>query len=217
MKENCLIINLKAYRKGVGSKAEEIKQEIVKASKKTSKQIIVTPQIADHQKFDSDKFSKYSQHVDAVETGSHTGSILAETLSENNFDGVLINHSERRLEPEIIEKTVKRCRELNLQTIVCAQSPEECEQFSKYDPDFIAFEPPELIGGEISVSSAKPDLIKDAVEKSGNVSTLAGAGIKDKKDVEKSIELGCKGVLVASGIVKSQKPADKIIEMCDGL
>jgi len=62
--------------------------------------------------------------------------------------------------------------------VVCAQSPEECEKLSKFNPDYIAYEPPELIGGDKSVSDAHPELIQKAVRASGDVPTLTGAGIK---------------------------------------
>jgi len=35
--------------------------------------------------------------------------------------------------------------------------------------------------------------------------------------VSKSIELGCKGVLVASGVVKNEEPYEELLELCDGL
>jgi triosephosphate isomerase len=111
---------------------------------------------------------------------------------------------------------VNAAKSLGLETIVCAQSPDECEKYSEFDPDYIAFEPPELIGGSNPVSEAKPGLIEEAVERS-EVDVLTGAGIKSKKDVEKSIELGCRGVLVASGVVKANDIYGEVKELCEGL
>lgn len=100
---------------------------------------------------------------------------------------------------------------------MCAQRPEECEKYSRFDPDYIAFEPPELIGGSNPVSEAKPGLIEEAVKRSSGVPTLTGAGIKSRKDVEKSIELGCDGVLVASGVVKANDIYGEVKDLCEGL
>jgi len=82
-------------------------------------------------------------------------------------------------------------------------------------PDYIAIEPPELIGGEISVSKARPEVISDTVKlvKKANpdVGVLCGAGVQDGGDVRKAAELGSSGILVASAVVKSPEPG-KVIE-----
>ena len=75
-------------------------------------------------------------------------------------------------------------------------------------PTFIAVEPPELIGGDVSVTNADPAIVSDtvAVVKSVNpgVRVLCGAGVKNGADVAKAIELGAEGVLLASGVTKAQ-------------
>ena len=79
----------------------------------------------------------------------------------------------------------------------------------------IAIEPPELIGTGRAISTERPHLITKAVDsvKSAKNSTklLCGAGIVSGKDVARAKELGAKGILVASGIVKA-KNWEKIIE-----
>ena len=44
-----------------------------------------------------------------------------------------------------------------------------------------------------------------------NVAPLCGAGITNSGDVQKALELGTKGILVASGVVKAKNP-EKILE-----
>jgi len=84
-------------------------------------------------------------------------------------------------------------------------------------PDFVAIEPPELIGGDISVTEAEPDIIRGAVRKvkeiNPDVKVLCGAGVKRGKDVEKAIELGSAGVLLASGVVKVDDKEGVLREM----
>ena len=69
-------------------------------------------------------------------------------------------------------------------------------------------EPPELIGGDISVTSADPGIVSGSVEAvelvNKEVMVLCGAGVKNGKDVATAIELGAKGVLLASGVVKAE-------------
>ncbi len=211
-----IIINFKAYSQATGRKSLEIARACERAADETGKDVIVSPQPQDIHRFRDLDLSVYSQHVDPVEPGSHTGHVLPEGVRDAGASGTLLNHSERRLEEEMLEEAVQRAREAGLNTVVCAQDPKECGIYSEYGPDCIAYEPPELIGGDTAVSEAKPQLIKGAVERS-EVPVLTGAGIKSRDDVEKSLELGTEGVLVASGVVKAEEPCDAVKELCEGL
>ena len=85
----------------------------------------------------------------------------------------------------------------------------------------IAIEPPDLIGSGISVSKARPELITNSLqairEINPAVKVLCGAGITTSGDVSRALELGAKGVLVASGLVKSRDPAHLLGEMADAV
>lgn len=212
-----IIVNFKTYSEATGEEARKLGEICRKAKHETDEEIIVSPATEDLLRLDHVDIPVFSQHVDAADPGSHTGHTLVENVKEVGATGTLINHSERRIPKEDIKESVEKAREKNLTTIVCAQSPEECEKLSKYNPDYIAYEPPELIGGDTSVSEAQPELIQRAVRASGDVPALTGAGIKNTKDVQKSIELGCEGVLVASGVVKSDDPYEELMELTKGL
>lgn len=213
-----IIVNFKGYSEAMGEKAEELAEKCRKASENTGKEVAVCPQPQDIQRVAETGVETLAQHVSRKDTGSHTGHVMAEGVKRAGATGTMIDHSERRLEPEIIEKTVEKSKGKNLKTILCAKTPEEVERFSKFQPDYISIEPPELIGGNTAVSTAKPEMIEQAVKKTvENVETLAGAGIKTRKDVEKAVELGCSGILVASGVVKSENPQEKLEELCRGL
>jgi len=84
-------------------------------------------------------------------------------------------------------------------------------------PDYVAVEPPELIGTGIPVSKAKPEVITDTVElvKKVNpeVKVLTGAGISSGEDVKKALELGSVGVLLASGVTKAKDPEKAIRDL----
>ena len=90
-----------------------------------------------------------------------------------------------------------------------------------FSPDFIAVEPPELIGGDISVTSANPRIVSDTVDTvksvDPKVKVLCGAGVKTGEDVRKAIELGAEGVLLASGVVKSNDPKKTLMDLVSGL
>ena len=99
-------------------------------------------------------------------------------------------------------------------SIVCVKDVAEARKYAKLNPNYIAIEPPELIGSGKAVSKEKPELITkaaDAVKNAkNNTKLLCGAGIVSGEDVSKAVELGSKGILVASGIIKA-KNWDKII------
>ncbi len=213
-----IVVNFKAYSEATGENARNIGKACEEAAEETGERVVACPTAEDLLRLEELDVDVFAQHIDPEEPGSHTGSVLPGEVKEAGASGTLINHSEDRIPAEKIEKEVDKAKENELETIVCAQNPEECRKFSAFEPDYIAYEPPELIGGDTSVAEAKPELIEEAVEKTeGDVETLTGAGIKDRRDVEKSIELGCKGVLVASGVAKAEKPLEEIKDLCRGL
>ncbi len=211
-----IIVNFKAYAEASGGNAVEVAEACQRAGEETGTRVVVSPQPQDLLRLQDLDVEKFAQHIDPVDAGSHTGHVLASGIEEAGATGTLLNHSERRIDDSTIRKSIEKARGNGLTTVVCAQDPEECEKYSRMEPDFIAYEPPELIGGDVSVSEAHPELIGNAVERS-HVPALTGAGIHSREDVEKSIELGTRGVLVASGIVKSEDPHSAVKEMCQGL
>ncbi len=130
----------------------------------------------------------------------------------------MLNHSEHRIDLSIIESLVSRLRNLGMTSIVCARTPDEVEKIAAFSPDFIAIEPPELIGSGRAVSKENPAIITNSTKAVGGRSKLiCGAGITDKGDVSKAMELGSQGILVASGIVKAKSWPDKIAELAQGM
>jgi len=163
----------------------------------------------------------FSQHVDAVEPGPTTGWIPPEALLEAGAAGTLINHSERKVAWEEMAKSIPRCQKLGLEVIACADDLVEAETLAKLSPEYIAIEPPELIGGDVSVTTAKPEVITKAVDRiraaNPNVNVLCGAGVRARKDVAKALELGTVGVLLSSGVVRAKDPEKALRDLVKGL
>jgi len=155
-----------------------------------------------------------AQHIDVSKVGSTTGFIIPELLKKSKVKGSLINHSEHRITSKEIEELVLKLKELKMISILCVKDIAEVKKYVKLNPDYIAIEPPELIGSGKAVSKEKPELIAKAasiVNNSKNkTKLLCGAGIVSGEDVAKAIELGSKGILVASGIIKA-KDWNKVI------
>jgi triosephosphate isomerase len=105
-------------------------------------------------------------------------------------------------------------------SIVCAQNTQEVAELVDLAPDFIAVEPPELIGSGKSVSKVNPLIIIDSLQAVAKNSTstkmICGAGITDKSDVTSALQLGADGILVASSIVMATSWSEKISDLASG-
>lgn len=217
LKTPIIIINFKTYMSATGSRAVSLAKKCDKVARETKANIAVAVQASDIFRVSREvSIPVLSQHIDDVEFGSNTGSILAEAVKENGAVGTLINHSEKRIPMEKIKKTVKRANEVGLTTIVCAKDDNEGKKISDFKPGFVAVEPPELIGGDVSVSTSKPGLIKNSVKKIWS-NVIVGAGVKTAEDVKIALKLGSVGVLVASGITKSGNPEKVLRDLTKGL
>ena len=222
MKIPIILINFKAFDTAIGENAVKLAKVCEKIAKETDVTIAIAVQTADIYRVSHEvSIPIFAQHIDDIKYGSYTGNILAEAVKQNGAVGTLLNHSEHRIRLDILEASIKRAKESGLITVVCANNQRIGAAISALEPDFIAVEPPELIGGDISVSSAKPEVISESVYKicGGKKceKVLVGAGIKTTEDVKKAIELGAVGVLVASGVTKSIDPEKEVRALVKGL
>ena len=208
------IINCKNYEEISGDKIKKFVKIAEQVSKKYKVKIAISPPQHLIGLVSNSSIPILAQHVDNSKIGSTTGFIIPELLKKSKVKGSLINHSEHRISSKEIEKLVLKLKELKMISIVCVKDIPEVKKYLKINPDFIAIEPPELIGSGKAVSTEKPDLIQKAASMVNNsknkTKLLCGAGIVSGEDVAKSVELGSKGILVASGIIKA-KNWNKII------
>lgn len=163
-----------------------------------------------------------SQHADVQSAGSTTGYVISELLKKVKVRGSIINHSEHKIEPDDIELTIKKLRDAKMTSILCVPDIVELKKYAPFGPDYVAIEPPELIGSGKAVSTEKPEIISGAAEAMSELlrartsprestatptthtrpQLLCGAGVVSGDDVAKAMELGSSGILVASGIIK---------------
>lgn len=205
-------INFKAYRESTGANANSLIRSI-EAEFGNNPSIVVVLNPLDS--LIETKLAKFVQTAEPLAPGPYTGHVPIGLLKEYHYSGVMLNHSEHRLTLDKITESVRMASELGFKTLVCAAGLSEIIEISHLEPDFIAYEPPELIGGNISVSTAKPQIIEEAVKSlEGTKSRLiVGAGIKNEIDARTSRKLGAEGILVASGVVKSPEPIKVIVDM----
>ena len=222
LKTPTIVLNVKTYAEATWEKALDIAVLMDKISKETGSSMAIAVQSTDIT-LCAEKVSipVWAEHIDPIKPGSHTGWTLAEAIKAAGAVGTLINHSEHRLKLADIDVCVTRAKELNLDHIVCSNNVATSKAVAAFDPNFLAVEPPELIGGDISVTTADPEIVSDSVKAvkdvDENVKVLCGAGVKNGKDVSKAIELGADGVLLASGIVKAENKESVIRDLASGL
>lgn len=217
-----LIINLKNYLETAGEKTIKISREAEKVSKELDTEIIISPPhpyLASTVK--NTRLKVIAQHVDIKDLGPSTGFIIPEIVKEAGVIGSLINHSEHSIKFEEIASAVQKLRNLGLISIVCVKDIFELRKVMQINPDYIAIEPPELIGTKNSISSEKPYLIEDSSRELINgdkkSKLICGAGINNADDVRIALSLGAKGILAASSIVKAKNWYDKIYELASVL
>jgi triosephosphate isomerase len=215
------IINCKNYEEIAGDKIIELVKIAEKISKKYKIKIAVAPPQHLVGLVSKSSIPILSQHVDVSNIGSTTGFVVPELLKKSGVSGSLINHSEHRISSKDITFLVSKLRSLKMISILCVKDVAEAKKYSKLNPDYIAIEPPELIGSGKAVSKEKPDLIIRAVNAVKNSSSktklLCGAGIVSGEDVLKASELGSQGILVASGIIKAKSWTNMISEFAKAL
>jgi triosephosphate isomerase (TIM) len=216
-----IIINCKNYLEVAGEKIVELSEIAKDISNSNNVQIMIAP--PQNSLFYLSQFVKLPlicQHIDYEKIGATTGFIIPELAKSYGASGSLINHSEHRIEYEVVQNLVERLRQLNMTSIVCASSSQEVGKFARLHPDMIAIEPPELIGTGKAVSKVNPSIITESVKEAGkyseNIKVICGAGIVDKTDIKSAINLGSQGILLASGLIKSDAWKDKLIELCTG-
>jgi triosephosphate isomerase len=221
MKEKSFIIlNLKSYEQTYGESGIELCKIAQDVSRSKSIDIITCPNHLLLREATKKIGAKvYAQHVDGNNAGAFTGSITAKMLLGAGVLGSLVNHSEKRMNPENVKVSVEALKKHGLESMVCAQDINECAQYCAYSPTYIAIEPPELIGSGISVSNAKPQVVTGAIdavnEVNSQVKVVCGAGVSNAQDVQKALELGVHGVLLASAYVKADNPKRFLESLAD--
>lgn len=221
MKFPTIIVNLKAYPQALGKDSVKISKKIAEAGEEKGIGTGVSPQYASLYRVTSEvDVPVYAQHVDPIEPGRGTGSLLPEAAEKAGATGSLVNHSENQREMETIQKIVNRMDDTDLTSIVCAEDVETAGKVARFSPDMVAVEPPELIGSGRSVSQVKPDIIEETVEEvhsvDQDVHVLCGAGVSIGEDVRIALELGAEGILIASAVVKADDPKEKMLELAEG-
>ncbi len=151
----------------------------------------------------------FAQHMDSLERGKGVGSVLPEAVKAAGAVGVLLNHIERRMSREELERTISRADEVGLVTMVCADDAEHAASIAELGPDVIIVEEPILIGGGTRDDTGRRAIaaVNAAVwHVNPAIRVLHGAGITGASDVYDVIAAGAQGTGSSSAIFTADDP-----------
>ncbi len=219
-----VLVNYKIYAEASGRRAVDITKALERVAKdfEGNVTVAVSPGAFDvHAVAAATDLPVVAQHIDPLKPGSGTGWLLAEAAKDAGAVGSLINHAEHRLNVDVIDDIIHRLKHLDMARVACSNNICTTKALAAMGPDFVAIEPPELIGGDVSVTSADPGIVADAVkvtrEINDRVQVLCGAGVKTGDDVAAALELGAKGVLLASGVTKAKDAGAALADLLRGI
>lgn len=212
-----IFVNFKSYKEATGENAIKLAVICETIFEQTKIPIIPVVQAVDVWRVRQHvSIPVWIEHVDGKEPGAQTGYTTIEAAIQAEAAGTILNHSEHPVDHEKLKLTVERARQLDpaFQIMLLAPDTNVLMHNKSLNPDFVCYEPPELIGSKTeSVATKKADVIAEGVQVAGDIPLIVGAGIKSKEDVVASLRRDAKGVLVASGIVLAEKPDEKLIEL----
>ena len=159
-----------------------------------------------------------AQHMDGIYPGRGIGHVLPESIYHAGARAVFLNHAERPMTVAALAQSIKRAKELGIQTIVCADSISEAKAVAVMGAEVILCEPTELIGtGKTSDSSYIEQTNQAIKEIDDTILVMQAAGISKAEDVYRTIELGADGTGCTSGITNADSPAEMRTDMVEAL
>ena len=199
-----ILINFKIYQETFGDNALKLGKIIKELADKSGIRIVVTSSALDALRLKELGLEVWLQNIDEYADGKHTGWVSASQAMALGIKGSLINHFEHQIPKGKVLNILKN-KPAGFELMCCVKSLGQIEKWvAKAKPDYILYEPPKLIGSSKDSVASKPDSIKKAIELSGDIPLVVGAGVKNKQDVIISLKMGAKSVMLASGFVLSK-------------
>ena len=205
-----LIVNPKSYLYGQKS------LELALAADKTAAEIFFTCPYADIRliRENTSHVVVCAQSLDPLTPGRGMGHVLPESLKEAGADAVFLNHAENPKTVAELSACVKRAKELDMITVVCADSTMEAAAVACLDPDIVLAEPTDLIGtGKTADDSYVMETVEALHKVNPNVLVMIASGVVTADDCYNVVRLGADGTGATSGILNAPSPAVRVQEM----
>ena len=147
MRVPAIVVNFKVYPEVLGKRGWDLAAMCARVAQDTGASIVIAPPLSDLARVAKlVRIPVFGQHADTAEAGAATGWLPPEALLEAGAAGTLVNHSERKIPHKNVASLIPRCEALGLEVVACADDLKEAEALARLAPDYVAIEPPELIG-----------------------------------------------------------------------
>lgn len=209
-----LVVNPKSYL--YGEDCLRLARAADRAAEETGVEILFTCPFADlrYIKENTKHVIVTAQHMDSLRPGRGMGHVLPESLKAAGAEAVFLNHAENPLPVSELAACMKRAKELEMSTIVCADSVAEGLAIAQLGPDILLCEPTELIGtGQVADNSYVVAATTEIRRINPDILVMIASGVSTAEDVYNVIKLGADGTGATSGILKAPDPGERILEM----
>lgn len=213
-----LIVNPKSYL--YGNASLELAKAADQVAADTGLQIYFTCPYADIRliKENTKHVIVCAQSMDPLTPGRGMGHVLPESLKEAGAEAVFLNHAENQKTLAELYATIKRAKELDMITVVCADSTVEAKAAACMDADIVLAEPTDLIGtGQVAEDSYTTETVKALNEVNPNVLVMIASGVSTAEDCYNVVKLGADGTGATSGILNAPSPAVRVREMVEAI
>lgn len=213
-----IIFNLKRHPESTGKNAVDIVQmfeNLILEGKVSTEKFTVAPSILDIASLRKQfrKVNLMSQDVSVSVSESPTGASTPEKLVLDGITFSLYNHSETRSFSDSFVEDIRSIQSRGVSLVVCVENLEEAKLALEANAFGIAYEPKELIGSGVSVST-RPEEVTEFINLVQDKSmAIIGAGVSTGDDVRECMNLGAKGAILSSALVKAENKQAKALEL----
>ena len=218
MQSPFLIVNPKSYL--YGNESLKLAKAADQAAKDTGLPIIFTCPYADVRMIreNTENIIVCVQSMDPLTPGRGMGHVLPESLKEAGADAVFLNHAENPKTLSDLHACIRRAAELNMTSIVCADSITEAKAVACMNPDVVLAEPTDLIGtGQVADDAYTIEAIDQVRKVNPDVLVVVASGVSTAEDCYNMVRLGADGTGGTSGILNAPSPAVRIKEMAEAI
>lgn len=218
MQSPFLIVNPKSYL--YGNESLKLAKAADQAAKDTGLPIIFTCPYADVRMIreNTENIIVCVQSMDPLTPGRGMGHVLPESLKEAGADAVFLNHAENPKTLSDLYACIRRAVELDMTSIVCADSITEAKAVACMNPDVVLAEPTDLIGtGQVADDAYTMEAIDQVRKVNPDVLVVVASGVSTAEDCYNMIRLGADGTGGTSGILNAPSPAVRIREMAEAI
>ena len=213
-----LVVNPKSYL--YGEKSLALGKAADEAAAKHGLTVFFTCPFADirYVKQNTEHVIVTAQHMESLRPGRGMGHVLPESLKEAGAGAVFLNHAENSMTVAELYKTIGRAKELEMLTIVCADSVAEGLAIAEFAPDILLCEPTDLIGtGQTADDSYVIEACNQIRKINPHISVMIASGVTTAQDCYRVVKLGADGTGATSGILKAPDPAVRVMEMAEAI